>query len=66
MIREYVIDDKAQKSNALNAAKFLITLSIYFISAASLLEYFNPVITLKTLGFMLSAHGFYFLWKYQR
>ena len=65
MIKEQVLDERAQKAHSLTIAKVLITLSIYFICAATLLEHFSPIITLKTLGFMLSAHGFYFLWKFQ-
>jgi hypothetical protein len=61
-----LLENKAHKSHSLNLAKILIALSVYFISAASLLEHFSPIITLKTLGFMLSAHGFYFLWKFQK
>ena len=64
-ITDTAFDNRAEKSHSLNLAKILITLSVYFICAASLLEHFSPIITLKTLGFMLSAHGFYFLWKFQ-
>jgi hypothetical protein len=65
MIKENVIDENKQKYISLNIAKILMTLAVYFITTASLLEYFSPVATLKSLGFMLSAHSFYFLYKFQ-
>ena len=49
MIKEQVLDERAQKAHSLTIAKVLITLSIYFICAATLLEHFSPIITLKTL-----------------
>ena len=66
MIKEHAIDDSKQKQSSLNIAKILMTLSVYFITAASLLEHFSPISTLKALGFMLSAHSFYFLYKFQK
>lgn len=66
MIKEHVIDQSKQKQTALNIAKILMTLAVYFITTASLLEHFSSAVTLKTLGFMLSAHSFYFLYKFQK
>jgi len=66
MIKENVIDENKQKYNSLKIAKVLMTLAVYFITAASLLEHFSPIATLKTLGFMLSAHSFYYLYKFQK
>jgi hypothetical protein len=68
MVKEYIIDEQKQKNKytSLSIAKVLMTLSVYFIATATLLEHFSPVTTLKTLGFMLSAHAFYFLWKSEK
>lgn len=65
MVKEQVSDNNIQAEKSLNIAKVLITLAVYFIVAASLLEHFSTIFSLKTLGFMFSAHSFYFLWKYQ-
>jgi len=68
MIKEIVIDQdkekKRQKSIAI--AKILMAIAIYLIGAATLLEYISTISTLKTIGFMLTAHAFYFLWKSTR
>ncbi|MFK5892123.1 MAG: hypothetical protein QM504_02760 [Pseudomonadota bacterium] len=68
MVNEYIIDEKTQKNKytSLSIAKILMTLSVYFITTATLLEHFSAVTTLKTLGFMFSGHAFYFLWKSEK
>jgi len=65
-IREMVLDADKQdqeKQKALNTAKVLITFAIYLITAGTLMEYISIPVMLKTIGFMLTAHAFYFLWK---
>lgn len=52
-----------EKQKALNTAKVLITFAIYLITAGTLMEYISIPVMLKTIGFMLTAHAFYFLWK---
>ena len=65
-IRELVIDaeqHEQEKQKALNTAKVLITFAIYLITAGTLMEYVSIPVMLKTIGFMLTGHAFYFLWK---
>ena len=65
-IRELVLDaDKheQEKQKAFTVAKVLITFAIYLISAGTLMEYVSIPAMLKTIGFMLTGHAFYFLWK---
>ncbi len=65
MINENIIDQPKQNSSkvSLSIAKILMTLAVYIISSATLLEHLSVITTLKTLGFILCAHSFYFLWK---
>lgn len=65
MIKEIVIDQDKEKKRqrSIAIAKILMAIAVYFITAATLLEYFSTISTLKTLGFIFSAHAFYFLWK---
>jgi len=65
MIKEIVIDQDKEKKRqrSIAIAKLLMTLAVYFIIAATMLEYLNPITTLKSLGFLLATHSFYFLWK---
>ncbi|RLA58687.1 MAG: hypothetical protein DRQ78_11590 [Epsilonproteobacteria bacterium] len=65
MINEYIIDEQNQKSRntSLSIAKVLMTLAVYLITSATLLEYFSAIVTLKTLGFMLFGQAIYFLYK---
>ncbi|MFK5986576.1 MAG: hypothetical protein QM479_14295 [Pseudomonadota bacterium] len=63
MLHEQVMDQQKNKYTSLSIAKVLMALAVYLISSATLLEHLSVVATLKTLGFMLCAHAFYFLWK---
>ena len=65
-IREMVLDadkQEQEKQKALKTAKILITFAIYLITAGTLMEYISIPVMLKSIGFMLTAHAFYFLWK---
>lgn len=66
--REIVIDRELDKKRQLNInlAKILMTIAMYLFFAAMLLEYFSPIISLKTLSIVTALHAFFFLWKSQR
>lgn len=68
-LREMIVDaeqHEQEKQKALNVAKTLITFAIYFFSAGTLMAYVAIPVMLKTIGFMLTAHAFYFLWNASR
>ena len=62
MMREIVLHDE-NKSKMLDKAKLLITLAIYLISAATLMDYVSTPVMLKIIGFALAGHAFFYLWK---
>ena len=68
MLKENIINNHSIKKQTyyLNLAKILISLSVYIFTAAVLIEHFNFIFVLKSIAFMLSAHGFYFLYQYQK
>ncbi len=39
------------------------TIAVYLLTAGTLMEYVNTATLLKIIGFMLTGHAFYFLWK---
>lgn len=65
-LREIVMDADLQhqeKQKSLTIAKILITIAIYLISAGTLMAYVTIPAVLKIIGFMLTGHAFFFLWK---
>ena len=67
--REIVIDAgdiEKYKQQTLDKAKILISIAVYFIIAGTLMEHVSLPVMLKSLGFMMTAHAFYFLWKSAR
>lgn len=65
-IRELVLDadkQEQEKQRALDIARVLIIFAIYLITAGTLMAYISIPLMLKTVGFMLTGHAFYFLWK---
>jgi len=68
-LREIVLDNDSlnkEKQKAISIAKILITIAIYLITAGTLMEYISIPLMLKTIGFILAGHAFYFLWKSSR
>ncbi len=65
-MRELVMDADKQhqeKQKSLTIAKILITIAIYLITAGTLMDYVSIPAMLKVIGFMLTGHAFFFLWK---
>lgn len=65
-LREIVMDadlQQQEKQKSLAIAKILITIAIYLISAGTLMAYVTIPAVLKIIGFMLTGHAFFFLWK---
>lgn len=62
MLKEKLLVLQQQKSDLL-FAKILMTVALYVLLTAFLLEYFSVIVSLKTIGFVLCAHAFYFLFR---
>ncbi|MCU7836068.1 MAG: hypothetical protein KZQ83_12570 [gamma proteobacterium symbiont of Taylorina sp.] len=65
-IREMIINaekHEQEKQKEFNIAKVLISFAIYLIAAGTLMDYVSIPVMLKTIGFMLTGHAFFFLWK---
>jgi hypothetical protein len=54
---------QTNQQKAYDNAIILITIALYLLTAGTLMEYVSIPTLLKTIGLMLSAHAFYFLWK---
>ncbi len=65
-VKSEILEQYQQRQNYLLAAKILIAIALYLITTATLLEYLSVTATLKTIGFMLCAHAFYFLFRFRQ
>jgi len=65
-IKEMIIEADQydqEKQKAVNTARVLITFAIYLVAAGTLMEYVSVPVMLKTIGFILTGHAFFFLWQ---
>ncbi|MCW8929446.1 MAG: hypothetical protein OQL19_04315 [Gammaproteobacteria bacterium] len=62
MLAENVINNN-EKQKMQDKAILFITMAVYLLTAGTLMEYVSTPVLLKVIGFMLTGHAFYFLWK---
>lgn len=71
-IREIVIDADGpytevnsfkEKQKTMDKARILITIAVYLITAGTLMDYVSTPVMMKTIGFILAGHAFFYLWK---
>lgn len=65
-LREMITDSvniEKEQQRSQDKAMILITMAIYLLTAGTLIEYVSVPTLLKVIGFMMTGHAFYFLWK---
>ena len=65
-LREMVAENAAsqnEQQKTQDKAILFITIAVYLLTAGTLMEYVSTPTLLKIIGFMLTGHAFYFLWK---
>jgi len=65
-LSELLIDSDTvhqQQQKAHEKAITFITIAVYLLFAGVLMEYVSIANVLKIIGFILTGHAFYFLWR---